>query len=56
MIINFKGVKLLSYDLVLMIFRIKTYNESTLPIIQHFDQENMVKRIDAGKTEAEVNN
>ena len=34
--------------------RIKTYNESTLPIIQHFDAMNMVKRVDAAKTETEV--
>lgn len=34
--------------------RIKTYNESTLPIIQHFDAMNMVKRVDAAKTEVEV--
>lgn len=36
-------------------FRIKTYNESTLPIIEHFDKQKMVKRIDAGKSEEEVN-
>lgn len=35
--------------------RIKTYNESTIPIIEHFDKLNMVKRIDASKTETEVN-
>jgi UMP-CMP kinase len=34
--------------------RTKTYNESTLPIIQHFDGMNMVKRIDASKTADEV--
>lgn len=34
--------------------RIATYNESTLPIIQYFDQLKMVKRIDASKTENEV--
>ncbi len=34
--------------------RIKTYNESTLPIIQHFDTLSMVKRIDAAKSEDEV--
>ena len=34
--------------------RIKTYNESTLPIIQHFDSLSMVKRIEAAKTEEEV--
>lgn len=34
--------------------RIKTYNESTLPIIQHFDTLNMVKRIDASNTEEQV--
>ena len=34
--------------------RITTYNESTLPIIQHFDKLNMVKRIDAAKNEDQV--
>lgn len=34
--------------------RITTYNESTLPIIQYFDQMKMVKRIDASKTENQV--
>lgn len=34
--------------------RIKTYNESTLPIIQHFDSLKMVKRIDASKSVDEV--
>jgi len=34
--------------------RIKTYNESTVPIIMHFDKLDMVKRIDAAKTEEEV--
>ncbi|RNA29834.1 UMP-CMP kinase [Brachionus plicatilis] len=34
--------------------RIATYNESTLPIIQYFDQMKMVKRIDASKTEQKV--
>ena len=34
--------------------RIKTYNESTLPIIQYFDQLNMVKRVDAGQSEDQV--
>ena len=34
--------------------RIKTYNESTIPIIEHFDKLNMVKRIDASKSESEV--
>lgn len=29
--------------------RIQTYNESTLPIIQHFDKINLVKRVDASK-------
>lgn len=34
--------------------RIKTYNESTLPIIQYFDSLHLVKRVDASKTEDEV--
>lgn len=34
--------------------RIKTYNESTVPIIQHFDQKKMVWRIDASKSEEDV--
>ena len=34
--------------------RIKTYNESTIPIIEHFDKLNIVKRIDASKSEYEV--
>ncbi|CAF0726007.1 unnamed protein product [Brachionus calyciflorus] len=34
--------------------RINTYNESTLPIIQYFDKINMVKRIDASKSEEQV--
>jgi UMP-CMP kinase len=36
--------------------RIKTYNESTLPIIHYFEKENdsLVKKIDAGKTADEV--
>ncbi len=34
--------------------RTKTYNESTLPIIQHFDELKMVRRIDASKTADEV--
>ena len=34
--------------------RTRTYNESTLPIIQHFDGLNMVKRVDASKAAEEV--
>ena len=34
--------------------RIKTYTESTLPIIQHFEKLNLVKKIDAAKTEDQV--
>jgi len=37
-----------------LMLRTKTYNESTLPIIQHFDSMNMVKRIDASKKADEV--
>lgn len=34
--------------------RIQTYNESTLPIIQHFDNLKMVKRLDAAQTPDQV--
>ena len=41
--------------LILIIFlRIKTYNESSLPIIQYFVFLKMVKRIDASKSPDEV--
>lgn len=36
--------------------RIQTYNESTLPIIQYFDNLKMVQRLDASKTPDEVKN
>ena len=36
--------------------RIKTYNESTLPIVEHFDKMSMVKRIDGSKSPDEVSN
>jgi adenylate kinase family enzyme len=34
--------------------RISTYNDSTLPIIQHFDSFSLVRRIDAAKNVDEV--
>ncbi len=34
--------------------RISTYNDSTLPIIQHFDSLSLVRRIDAAKNVDEV--
>ena len=34
--------------------RIKTYNESTLPIIQHYDKMNMVLKINAAQSEEDV--
>ena len=34
--------------------RIKTYNESTLPIIDHFNQLKLVSRIEAAKSVDEV--
>jgi adenylate kinase family enzyme len=36
------------------LIRIKTYNESTVPIIQYFDAKKMVWRIDGSKTEEAV--
>ncbi len=35
--------------------RIKTYYESTLPIVRHFESVNLLKKIDASKAESEVN-
>lgn len=34
--------------MILIAFRIVTYNESTRPIIELYEKENLVKRIDAG--------
>jgi len=35
--------------------RIKTYYESTLPIVKHYESVNLLKKIDASKSENEVN-
>ena len=36
------------------LFRISTYNDSTLPIIQHFESLKLVRRVDAAKNVDEV--